>query len=131
MTRRTLLLVLALATFALALAACGGDDEEAAPPATEGNGGGQTVQIAADPGGGFTFDKDALEASAGETTFEFTNDASIPHNFTIEGVEGAATETVTQGNDSITVDLEAGTYTYFCSVPGHREGGMEGTLTVE
>jgi plastocyanin len=126
MTRRTLLLVLALATFALVLSACGGGDEEGG-----GGNGGQTVQIAADPGGDFAFDTDTLEASAGETTFQFTNEASVDHNFIIEGVEGAATDTFKEGEDSITVDLEAGTYTFFCSVPGHREGGMEGTLTVQ
>jgi plastocyanin len=130
MRRRPLLLVLALVTFAFAVAACGGDDDEA-EPAANGGGGAQTVAIAADPEGGFAFDKQALEASAGEVTFEFTNEASIPHNFTIEDVDGAATDTVTGADDSVTVNLEAGSYTFFCSVPGHREGGMEGTLTVQ
>jgi plastocyanin len=130
MRRRPLLLVLAFVTFAFAVAACGGDDDEAEPAANGGDGA-QTVVIAADPDGGFAFDKQTLEASAGEITFQFTNDASIPHNFTIEDVEGAVTDTVTGGDDSVTVNLEAGTYTFFCSVSGHREGGMEGTLTVQ
>ena len=52
------------------------------------------------------------------------------HDFEIEDVDGlveaSAGESETGG---FTID-EAGDYTFFCSVPGHRAGGMEGTLTV-
>jgi plastocyanin len=58
----------------------------------------------------------------------------VPHNVYIEDDSGevlAETETVTGEATTAEAELEAGTYTYFCDVPGHREGGMEGTLTVE
>jgi plastocyanin len=73
------------------------------------------------------------EAPAGTVRFTSENPQTVPHDIAIEG-NGASGkgEVVTQGGVSeFTADLEPGDYTFFCSVPGHREGGMEGTLTVE
>ncbi len=133
MTRRVSILAVALIALALGLAACGGDDDGEQPAANGGGGGGEatTLALAADPDGGLSFAQTSLEAPAGEITIDFTNDASIPHNVTLEGVEGGATETITASTASVTVELEPGTYTYFCSVGNHRQGGMEGTLTVQ
>jgi plastocyanin len=126
MTRRALPAVFVLLALALGLAACGGGGDEGEP-----SGGGTTLELAADPGGAFSFDKKTLEAPAGTITIHLTNDASIPHDIAVEG-NGVdeASDTVTSGETSLTVDLEPGTYTFYCSVPGHRAGGMEGTLTV-
>jgi plastocyanin len=138
MTRYTRLTVLFLALLMLGLAACGGDDEgtTAPPPTTAegaetGGGGGGTVQISTPSG--VEFDTDSLEASAGQVTIEYTNDSGLPHNVTLEGggADGEATDTITEGETSLTVDLEAGEYTFFCSVEGHRAAGMEGTLVVD
>ena len=128
MPRRALTTVLMLLLLALGLSACGGGDgDEDGEPA----GGGTTLELAADPGGGFSFDKKTLEAPAGTITIHLTNDASIPHDIAVEG-NGVdeKSETVTNGDTSLTVDLEPGEYTFYCDVPGHRAGGMEGTLTV-
>ena len=134
MTRRMLLLMLAVAALALAVAACGGDDDEEAeePAATEdtgGGGGGTMIELAADPGGELAFDQTELTAPAGDITIHLTNDAQIPHNVEVEGA--GVSETVTGADTSLDVTLEPGEYVFFCAVPGHREGGMEGTLTVE
>lgn len=134
MTRRMLLLMLAVAALALAVAACGGDDDEEAeePAATEDTGeggGGTTIELAADPGGELAFDQTELTAPAGDITIHLTNDAQIPHNVEVEGA--GVSETVTGADTSLDVTLEPGEYVFFCAVPGHREGGMEGTLTVE
>ena len=139
MTRRILLLMLAVVALALAGAACGGDDDdEAEEPAAEettedtGGGGGTTIELAADPGGALAFDQTELTAPAGEVTIHLTNDAQIPHNVEVEGngVEEVS-DTVTGADTSLPLTLEAGEYEFYCAVPGHREGGMEGTLTVE
>jgi uncharacterized cupredoxin-like copper-binding protein len=126
--RRRIPFVALLLALALALAACGGDDEAAEP--ANGGGGGQTIELAADPEGGLSYDKSSLEASAGEATIVLTNDSSIEHDVRLEELD-VGTDIISEGTDSVTVSLEAGTYTFFCSVPGHREAGMEGTLTVE
>src|SRR5512132_134390 len=136
MTRRALL----LATFALGLAACGGGNEAATTssaattaPSGGGGGGGSTVKIAADPSGALKYDTTSLEATAGKVTIDFTNDSSLPHNVMLEGngADGQGTDTITGSSTSVTLDLQPGTYTFFCSVDGHRAAGMEGTLVVK
>jgi plastocyanin len=137
MTRRLLLLVFAVLALAVGLAACGGDDDDdaAEEPAaedttTQEETGGGHLTLTADPGGDFAFDQTELTAPAGEITIELVNESGIPHNVEIEG-EDAVSETITEGSTELMVSLEAGEYTFFCNIPGHREGGMEGTLTVE
>jgi plastocyanin len=135
MTRRALPLVLVLAAFVLALSACGGGSSSSTTPATTGGGGGgggSTVKISADPSGALKYEQTDVSATAGSITIDFTNMSSLPHDVTIEG-NGAsgATDEITNSSTSTTVDLDAGTYTFFCSVDGHRAAGMEGTLTVK
>ena len=67
-------------------------------------------------------------------TVDFKNPQSLTHDVAIEdssGKEVGKTELICEGETSTTVDLKPGTYTYYCTVPGHREAGMEGTLTVK
>ena len=135
MTRRALSLVLVLAALILALSACGGGSSSSSTtPATTGGGGGgggSTVKISADPSGALKYEQTDVSATAGSITIDFTNMSSLPHDVTIEG-NGAsgATDQITDSTTSTTVDLDPGTYTFFCSVDGHRAAGMEGTLTV-
>lgn len=143
------LVVLALAAFALV--ACGGDDdngdETAAETPTEqaqkpaggdegGAAGGATETLTFDvaPDGGLAYTVKTETAKAGPTTLEVNNEQSVPHDVALEddaGEQIAATEVVTDDTSSTEVDLKPGKYTFYCSVPGHREAGMEGTLTVE
>lgn len=152
MKRVAVLLVLVLAS--AALVACGDDDDEGTTTtetATEetngaaaggekageeegGKAGGSALEIEAGPDTGLAYTSDEETAEAGEVTIEFTNAQSLAHDVAIEGPEGeqiGKTEVITDGEDSTTVELEPGEYAYYCTVPGHREAGMEGTLTVE
>jgi plastocyanin len=145
-------LLAAATVLGLAVAACGGSSSSSSSSAsaTGGStgsqsssssstaapaaGGGGAESIAADPSGQLKFDKKTLTAKAGKVSFNFTNMAPLGHNFTIQkGASGAvvgATPTFQGGAKTLTVTLKPGKYTFFCSVPGHRQGGMVGTLTV-
>ncbi|MDQ2629653.1 MAG: plastocyanin/azurin family copper-binding protein [Actinomycetota bacterium] len=91
-----------------------------------------TLQLAADPEE-LLYDKEELSAKAGKITIEFTNPSAIPHNVVIEkdGKELAGFEPISDSEESLSTDLETGSYMYVCTVPGHEEAGMVGTLTVE
>jgi len=59
------------------------------------------------------------------------NEGQLEHNFTVDEL-GVASETIPGGETTtVTINAPAGTYEYYCSVPGHREAGMVGTLLVE
>jgi plastocyanin len=92
------------------------------------------VSLEANPEGQLEYNTKSLTAKAGKVTVDFTNMASLMHNVTIESSSGSqvgATPTFAGGSKSVTLNLKPGTYKFFCSVPGHRQAGMEGTLTVK
>jgi plastocyanin len=91
-----------------------------------------SLTLAADPTGGLSYDTKQLSAKAGRVTIAFTNAASLEHNLTIAqgSTQLGATPTFSGGTRTLTLNLKPGTYTFYCSVPGHRQSGMEGTLHV-
>jgi plastocyanin len=102
------------------------------PANAAGAGSFTTLNVAADPTGQLKFDTSSLTAKEGTLTINFTNRASIGHNFTIErdGKVVAATPTFQGGTKTLKVGLSPGTYTFLCTVPGHAAAGMKGTLTI-
>jgi plastocyanin len=138
MTQRSMAFLILLATMALALAACGGGGGSATTGggggATTGGGGGggQTLALAADPSGALKYDKTQLEATAGDITIDFTNDSPLQHDVVVEGNGvNEASDKITGSKTTLSLNLKSGTYTFFCSVDGHRAAGMEGTLVVK
>lgn len=152
---KTFTVLLALLVASIALVACGGgSDNSSSTTATTGaeessgaaaggektseesSGGGtaSTLEFEADPNGELAFTTTEETAEAGKVTIDFNNPQALPHDVKIEtsgGEEIGGTETVSDGSTSASVDLKPGTYTFFCSIPGHREAGMEGTLVVK
>jgi plastocyanin len=108
----------------------GGGGEKEVPAGGEAGPGG-TLQLAADSTQ-IAFDTTTLSSKPGKVTIELDNPSAIEHDVAIEkdGEELGVSETITEGKTSVTVDLEPGDYTFLCTVPGHAEAGMEGTLTV-
>jgi plastocyanin len=92
------------------------------------------VDVSTPSGTDLAFDQKDVSAKAGTVTIDFDNKQAIPHDVTVEdssGMQLGGTDLVSSGTANATVDLQSGSYTFFCSVPGHREAGMEGTLTVK
>ncbi|MEX2324391.1 MAG: plastocyanin/azurin family copper-binding protein [Nitriliruptoraceae bacterium] len=116
--------VLVIAIAAVVIAACGGGDD--APAAAPASG---AISVEA---GDLYYEPTSLTAAAGEIQITIENTGAVEHDVVIEEagdvevVHAEAGETVTG-----TVTLEAGTYTFYCAIPGHRAAGMEGTLTVQ
>ena len=152
-TRGTLAVsLLALALGAFALAGCGGSSNTtssaaSAPlstPSTPSTATQSTAAKAPAPAGALSleansegqlkFSTTSLTAKAGKVSIDFTNMSPLAHNMTIESSAHkilGATPTFQGGTKALTLDLKPGTYKFFCSVPGHRMAGMEGTLTVK
>ena len=95
-------------------------------PAVEKDG---KLEIPADPGGQLAFTFKSAEAKPGELTLEMPNKSGVQHDITIDG-KGKG-EVVTNGVSSFSASFAAGSYTFYCSVPGHKEAGMLGKLTVK
>ncbi|HEX5853919.1 MAG TPA: plastocyanin/azurin family copper-binding protein [Solirubrobacteraceae bacterium] len=91
-----------------------------------------SLSLAADPAGALAYDPKQLSAKAGKVTITMTNASPVGHNVAIaEGTKVlGATPVFTGGSKKLEVTLKPGRYTFYCSVPGHRAAGMEGTLTV-
>jgi plastocyanin len=130
---------LLIAVLAVAIAGCGGSSNKNAgsnstggTSSSSGGGGGQQIALAAPADGSLKFDKSTLSAKAGKVTINFDNPSSNPHAVEVEGkgVEEQS-DTVTKDKTSVTVDLKPGKYEFYCPVDGHRQAGMEGTLTVQ
>jgi mono/diheme cytochrome c family protein len=101
----------------------------AGKPAVEQNG---VLSIAADPNGQLSYVTKTATATAGKVTIEMPNRSGTQHNLAIQG-NGIkiATPVISSGVAKATGTLKPGKYVFFCEVPGHRQAGMQGTLTVK
>lgn len=92
------------------------------------------LEFEADPGGELAYTTDEVTAKEGNVTIEFTNPQPVAHNVAIEAASGARveTKTVADGFTAVTITLNSKEkFIFYCTVPGHRKAGMEGTVKVE
>ena len=71
--------------------------------------------------------------TGGEYTFHVVNRGKQPHNLTIDGpdVDNVATKDLAPGQSAdLKVGLTTGTYDLYCSIPGHKQAGMDQKVTV-
>jgi plastocyanin len=148
--RRVRMLSLLALVGVLALAGCGGSkstSSSASTPAattqstattesttTSSPASSSALSLEANPEGQLKYNTSSLTAKAGKVSIDFKNMSPLAHNVTVETASGAtagATPTFQNGSKTLTLDLKPGTYKFFCSVPGHRMAGMEGTLVVK
>jgi plastocyanin len=129
--RAALLSLSALIVFGLVLAACGGDDVETG--SVNGVAGGKPTADAREvkvEASNFEFAPGDLEIDAQEEIGLDLVSTEGPHDFAVEGL--GLVNDVADGEDKVQrlrID-QPGEYTFFCTLPGHRDGGMEGTLVV-
>jgi plastocyanin len=106
----------------LLLTACQGGEDD--------GGGSETASFVAVD---IDFTEAPEQVAAGAVEVELVNDGELPHNVVFEGVEGDSPVVEAGPGESATgtVELEPGEYTAYCGVPGHRDSGMEVSVTAE
>ena len=145
MFRRLSLLAIAPVAVALVIAGCGSSNSGSTTATTttksststsssSSKGQGQMLKISADSGGQLRFNTSKLMAKPGKVTIVMDNPASagMDHGISIEGngVDQDGPIVAAGKTSTVTATLKKGTYTFYCPVPGHKQAGMEGTLTV-
>lgn len=102
---------------------------------TQGStGGAETLDVSSPADGGLIFQPDGLTAQPGNVTITYDNPSPVPHSIAVATANGnvlGEVQPFTDGKQSVDLsNLAPGKYIFYCTVPGHREAGMEGNLTV-
>ena len=100
-------------------------NEKPSPTTSVASGAGQTVQVSEKE---FKISLPSTSLKPGSYTFDLSNDGHVPHDLTIQGpgVSKAHTPVINAGQHAtLKVKLAAGEYDFYCSVPGHKQLGMD------
>ena|SRR5947208_609025 len=132
--------LIALVLAAAALAGCGSKSSShaATSPANTSTAphapapGSEVIQLKADEGGALKFDRDDLKTLSGKVQLTMANPSSLMHNIAIKGngINKKGPVVGKGGVSIINVQLKPGDYEFYCSVDGHEQAGMKGTLHV-
>lgn len=147
MVRKSLAMVAVGVAVSFGIAACGDDNNDTTSAASDtssteasttesttasggGGGAGGTVDISETE---YKLDPADATVKSGSVTIDVSNDGQITHNLEIEGngIEEQGIDNLDAGSTGkLTVDLQPGDYEIYCSIDGHRDLGMEGSITV-
>lgn len=105
--------------------------QEAGVPAS-GQGALTELALTSPASGALQFSPTGLKAPAGEVEIVYDNPSMVPHNVALEfeGKEIGKSATVTEGEARLKLELNPGEYVFYCTIPGHRQAGMQGDLLV-
>lgn len=70
-------------------------------------------------------------SGSGHLTIRLENTGRVAHNLTVDELGIVIVVTAGGTGEAVLTDVEPGTYAFYCSISGHREAGMEGTLTIQ
>lgn len=120
--------VVLVSVLSLSLTGCGNDESPRASPASTSTGDLEELTVVARD---ITFPEKSYLAEPGTVAVAYRNEGSIKHTLVVEGIDGFKLDVKSKGDvDTGTIELEAGEYTIYCDVPGHRQAGMEAALEV-
>lgn len=106
---------------------------ESGQPATSGAAG-INLAVASPADGSLVFQPDGLQAKQGNVSITYDNPSAVPHSIAVATSNGnvlGQVQPFSNGKQTVTLNnLAPGKYVFFCTVPGHREAGMQGDLTV-
>jgi plastocyanin len=123
-------------------ASSGGNEQTVQTTATQttgakgapASGGTETLDVSSPADGGLVFQPNGLIAKPGNVTITYDNPSPVPHSIAVATSNGnvlGEVQPFTDGTQSVDLsNLAPGAYIFYCTVPGHREAGMEGNLTV-
>ena len=102
--------------------------------ATGATGATESFDVSSPADGGLVFEPNGLMAKPGNVTITYDNPSPVPHSIAVATSNGnvlGEVQPFTNNKESVQLsNLAPGSYVFYCTVPGHREAGMEGNLTV-
>jgi plastocyanin len=112
------------------------EEQEAAGTTTAAAGGAPatTLSVSSPADGGLSYSPNGLTAKPGNVDITYDNPSQVPHSIAVATANGnvlGQVQPFTDGKQTVDLtNLAPGKYVFYCTVPGHREAGMQGNLTV-
>jgi plastocyanin len=93
-----------------------------------------TLDVSSPSDGGLVYQPNGLTANPGNVAIAYDNPSQVPHSIAVATANGnvlGQVQPFTAGKQTVSLsNLAPGKYVFYCTVPGHREAGMQGDLTV-